>query len=60
MELLLSDFPAKDKLCYLKETMKTVCSKKPTDASRNKPGNVVDLEGKFIPPSNSDAKFEVE
>ena len=52
MELLLSDFPAKDKLCYLKETMKTVCSKKPTDASKNKPGNVVDLEGKFIPPSN--------
>lgn len=40
--------------------MKTVCSKKPTNANENETGNVVELKGEFIPSPNSDAKFEVE
>ena len=60
IELSLSDLQVRDKLRYLKATMKLVCSSNSTDVNENENGNTDELTGEYVPPSDSGTESEVE
>ena len=60
IELSLSDLQVRDKLRYLKATMKPVCSSNSTDVNENEDGNTDELTGEYLPPSDSGTESEIE